>query len=127
MTQTYLKWKVMTKIIDNNTIIFEFNNPSLDEWNISENFDFHSKPFVCTIWISEIIDTSSLKNYTKNTDNDFLIDSLKQKVIWEIISTIYERAKYLKLDYLQKLSINWNKCWCIDNGVDICLMLPDEY
>lgn len=127
MVQTFLKWAVMTKIIDWNTIIFKFNNPSINEWDISEDFDFHKKPFVCTLWVSEIIDTKELKNYTKNIDDDFLIDSFKQKIIWEIISTIYERAKYIRLDYLQKLSINSIDCWIIDNWVDICLMLPSEY
>ncbi|MDD3793286.1 MAG: hypothetical protein PHI37_00540 [Candidatus Gracilibacteria bacterium] len=117
----------MTKIIDGNTIIFKFNNPSVDEGDISEDFDFHKKPFVCTLGVSEIIDTKELKNYTKNIDDDFLIDSFKQKIIGEIISTIYERAKYIRLDYLQKLSINSTDCWIIDNGVDICLMLPSEY
>ena len=110
-----------------NIIFFQFNRPNIDEWNISEDFDFHKKTFVCTSWVFEIIDTSEFRNILSWLVHDLLKDNLKKRVISEIISTIYERAKYLKLDYLQKLSINWISCWCIDNWADICLMLPDEY
>lgn len=127
MTKIHLKWAIMTKIIQWNTIIFEFNNPNIDEWNISEDFDYQKKEFVSTIWVFNLIDTSEFEKISSPLIFNLVKENLKKKVIWEIISTIYERAKYLKLDYLQKLSINWTSCWCIDNGNDICLMLPDEY
>lgn len=107
------------KIINDNIVCFELNNPIKDEWNISENFDFIKKPFVFTIWVSELIKT--------NESDEILRDIEIKNIVKEIITFIYERAKIDTLDYLQKLSINDTKCWIIDNGCDICLLLPNEY
>jgi len=113
-------------IIKKQSIIDEIINVDCD-FSSNVDFDYQKKEFVSTIWVFNLIDTSEFRNISSLLVHDFVKDSLKKKVIWEIVSTIYERAKYLKLDYLQKLSINWISCWCIDNWVDICLMLPDEY
>ncbi len=127
MTRTTYNKSKITKIVEWNTIIFECNTPNIDEWNISEDFDYQKKEFVSTIWVFNLIDTSEFEKISSPLVFDLVKETLKKRIIWEIISSIYERAKYLKLDYLQKLSINWTSCWCIDNGNDICLMLPDEY
>lgn len=107
------------KTICDNIVCFEFNNPIKDEWNISENFDFINKPFVFTIWVCEIIKTNE-------SDEDLKEIKIKD-IIKEIITFVHERARIDTLDYLQKLSINDTKCWIIDNGCDICLLLPNEY
>lgn len=106
-------------VIDNNIVSFEFNNPSKEEWNISENFDFINKPFVFTIWVCEII---------KTDESDETLKEINIKnIIKQIITIVYEKARVDNLDYLQKLSINNEKCWIIDNWCDICLLLPNEY
>jgi hypothetical protein len=54
-------------------------------------------------------------------------DTFWQIVLWKIFASLFQAAKIQPLDYLQKLRINWEKCWCIDNGEVITLMTPDEY
>lgn len=116
-----------TLIVEWNTIIFEFNVPNKDEWDISEDFDFQKKPFVTTTGTYDLIDLSEFELLSSPLIFKMVKQTLKKKVIWEIIITIFEKAKNIRLDYLQKLSINGTKCWVIDNGSDICLMLPEEY
>lgn len=106
-------------VIDNNIVSFEFNNPSKEEWNISENFDFINKPFVFTIWVCEIIKIDELDETLKEINI--------KNIIKQIITIVYEKARVDNLDYLQRLSINNEKCWIIDNWCDICLLLPNEY
>ena len=109
-----------------NRIQFELNLPCVKEWNISENFDFITKPFVFTIGVYEIMKIDLPVN-DNNSNVEILKDELIKTIVKEIIINIYLKAKETKLDYLQRLSINWCKCWIIDNGSDICLLLPSEY
>jgi hypothetical protein len=101
--------------------------PNVDESNICEDFDFHKKPFVSTIGTFDLIDLSEFEKLSSPLIFRMVRESLKKKVIGEIINTLYERAKSTRLDYLQKLKINGTECWVIDNGNDICLLLPEEY
>jgi len=114
-------------IVEWNTIKYEFNTPNIDEWNISENFDYESKLFTFTIWVSEIIDLSEFKQLSSDLIFDLVEESLIKKIIRSVIDTLYFKAKEKKLDYLQKIHINWTLCWVIDNWNDICLLLPNEY
>jgi len=110
-----------------NVISFQFNKPNIDEWNISENFDYKRKPFVYTIWISELIKTEFLKNLVSPLFYEITCENFKNKLVSEIIDIVFQKAKSEKLDYLQKLKINNTDCWIIDNWEDICLLLPSEY
>jgi len=93
-----------------------FSPPRKDEWDISEDFDYHRKPFVITKWVYE-----EVKIYTSDED-------IKKQIIFNrIINTYYEKAKVMKLDYLQKLKVNRDICRLIDNWTDICLMYPTDY
>lgn len=116
-----------TIVIESNKIEFEFNSPSEDEWNISENFDITSKQFSFTVWINNLIDLSDFKELSSKFIYDLVESKLKESIASNIIKTIYIKAKETRLDYLQKININWTKCWIIDNWNDICLMLPEEY
>lgn len=113
------------KDIHGNRIQFELNLPSKDEWNISENFNYLSKPFVFTVGVYEIMKTD-ISNERDTESKEQKEESIKTTV-GEIISFIHQKAWETRLDYLQRLSINDNKCWIIDNGNDICLLLPSEY
>lgn len=110
-----------------NNIILQFNTPNIDEWNISEDFDYKNKIFVFTNWVSDLIKTDFLENIISPILYEITIENFKHKLITEIIDIIYKEAKVRKLDYLQKLKINNTDCWIIDNWEDICLLLPSEY
>lgn len=110
-----------------NNIIFQFNSPNIDDWDISENFDYKNKIFVFTKWVHELIKTDFLKTIVSPFNYELTSENFKHKLIAEIIDIIYKEAKVKKLDYLQKLSINSVDCWIIDNWEDICLLLPSEY
>ncbi len=110
-----------------NKIIFQFNSPNIDDWDISENFDYKNKIFVFTQWVQELIKTDFLEDILLQFNHEVVSENFKHKLIAEIIDIIYKEAKVKKLDYLQKLSINSVDCWIIDNWEDICLLLPNEY
>lgn len=93
-----------------------FTPPRAENGNISEDFDYNKKNFVITKWVYEEIAV-----YTSDSD------MIKQNIFQVIIDKYYEKAKVMKLDYLQKLVINREKCWLIDNWEYICLMFPEEY
>ena len=78
---------------------------------ISEDFNFHKKPAVFTCGVEEL----------------FYDTGTAQAVCFSILSFYFQEAKKQKLDYLQKLNINGVCVWIIDNGSDICLLLPEEY
>ena len=78
---------------------------------VSEDFDFHQKPAVLTCGVEELFSDSCTA----------------QAVAFSILDFYYQEAKIKKLDYLQKVSINEVSVWLIDNGSDICLLLPEEY
>lgn len=96
-----------------NKIIFQFNSPLAETNFTAEDFDLSKKSSYVTIGIQDLL----------NTDNEFEINEIYSK----ILTTISSKAKTVKLDYLQKVSINWTEVWCIDNGYDICLMTKEEY
>ena len=98
-----------------NYIELSFLSPEKEDWYIRESFNYREKPFYITLWVNSLL---NLIDYIE----------LKQQLIYHnIINKIYEKSKVKDLDYLQKLNINGTKCWIIDNGSNICLMLPDEY
>jgi hypothetical protein len=78
---------------------------------ISEDFDFHKKPAVLTCGVQELFSDSCIA----------------QSVAFTIFDFYHQEAKKKKLDYLQKISINGVSVWLLDNGSDICLLLPEEY
>lgn len=99
-----------------NSFELNFSIPSKDEWNISEDFNYNKKAFVVTKLLAD----------------DFKIDGEYefieiQTILYEIIKKYHQKSKIMRLDYLQKLKINWKVCWLIDNWNDICLMYPSEY
>lgn len=98
-------------IIKWNNIEFKYNSP---EWDTPhETFDFKIKKTFITIWVEEII------KYNNKADLDFFTHS--------IFKLLKDKASKIKLDYLQKLIINWKEIWCIDDWEVITLLLPDEY
>ncbi len=102
-----------TLLIHWNTIQFQFNSPTAETNFLREDFDIIHKPSCVTIWIEELM----------NTDNEFELNEIYSK----ILTTLSIQAKIIKLDYLQKISINNIEVWCIDDGNSICLMTKSEY
>lgn len=99
-----------------NSFELNFSIPSKDEWNISEDFNYNKKAFVVTKLLAD-----NLK-----IDSEYEFMEL-QTILYEIIKKYHNKSKTMRLDYLQKLKINWKICWLIDNWNDICLMYPSEY
>ena len=99
-------------IIKWNQIELEYNSPT---WRqpIAETFDFKTKKTFITSWINWII------KYDNNHDLSFITQA--------IFKLLKDKASKIKLDYLQKLKINWKQAWCIDDWDVITLLLPDEY
>lgn len=98
-----------------NIIELYFSSPNEEQNYIKEDFDYKSKTFVITNWVNSLLQLES---------NDII----KQNIIYyNIIRELNDYSKSKDLDYLQKLDINWTRCWIIDNWNDICLMLPSEY
>ncbi|MBW7954425.1 hypothetical protein H3C61_01300 [Candidatus Gracilibacteria bacterium] len=93
-----------------NEIDIKYSSP---ETGISEDFDFLKKHFYMTIGVQKL----------------FIIENEIQKrvIATNIINKVCEKAKIEVLDYFLKIEINGNETWLIDNGNDICLMLPEEY
>jgi hypothetical protein len=90
---------------------FEFNPPVEETGFLKEGFDSVAKPAYATPGIAEIIERSTPI----------------QPVVSEIFRIFRERAKHSSLDYLQKLSLDGEKVWCIDDGNSVCLLTPAEY
>ncbi len=96
-----------------NNIVFQFNSPLAETNFTAEDFDLAKKSAYVTIGIQDLL----------NTDYEFEVNEIYSK----ILTTISSKAKTIKLDYLQKISINWIEVWCIDNWDNICLMTKEEY
>lgn len=96
-----------------NSINFSFNPPVSETWYLWEDFDLNKKSAYITIGIQDLL----------NTENEFEVNEIYSK----ILKTISDKAKISKLDYLQKVSINWIETWCIDDWNTICLMTKEEY
>ena len=107
----------MKHTILGNTVELFFNKQKQEFRNIVPKFDFPTQIFVTTRWVNDIL----------IWENEESLKLIQQMVFSYVITEIKERAKEEKLDYLQKVTINWNKCWLIDDGSHICLMLPSEY
>lgn len=87
-------------------IVFELNPPEEEDW-ITETF---SKEFkFTTLWVQEL-----LWDYSEEYSRF-------------IFKTLEEKAKVQPLDYLQKLKINWETVWAIDDWHWVTLLLPSEY
>lgn len=100
-----------------NTIELFFNKQKKEFRSIVPTFNFPEQIFVTTPWVNDIL--------ISTTEEE--IKLIQQAVFGKIILSIKEKAKTEKLDYLQKVIINSHKCWLIDDGNHICLMLPSEY
>lgn len=93
-----------------------FSIPSKDEWDISEDFNYIKKSFVVTKRLAGDLNIGIEYEFIEI-----------QTILYEIIKKYHKKSKVIRLDYLQKLKINWKICWLIDNWNDICLMYPEEY
>jgi len=102
------------KILWNNIELL-FSSPNKSEWDINEDFNYHTKVFTVTKWVQDL--------FTLNNEKDVKI----QLILHDIIKKLNDKSKVKRLDYLQKLKINKELCWIIDNWEDICLLLPSEY
>ena len=105
-----LKYELFWNIIE-----LYFSSPSKDEWDINEDFDFQTKLFTVTMWVQNLFKLDSEQELKT------------QLLLHDIIKKLNDKWKVKRLDYLQKLKINGELCWIIDNWVDICLLLPSEY
>jgi len=98
-----------------NEIELFFTSPNEEEGDINEDFDYEKKLFTITLWVQSLI----------NIDEEYELKS--QVLYYSIIKKLRDKAEEKRLDYLQKLKINNTNCWIIDNGANICLLLPSEY
>lgn len=100
-----------------NSIELLFNEYLEWERYIENNFDFSSNIIVLTFWITDILHFK---------DEEWL--RIAQQIIFnDIITKIKKEAETKKLDFMQVIIINWDKCLLIDNWNDICLMASWEY
>jgi len=98
-----------------NNIELLFSSPNKAEWDINEDFDYHTKIFTVTRWVQDL--------FKLDSEQEIRI----QLILHDIIKKLNDKSKVKRLDYLQKLKINKELCWIIDNWEDICLLLPSEY
>jgi len=100
-----------------NTVELFFNKQKKQFRSIIPTFNFLEQIFVTTPWVNDILISETEEG----------LKLIQQVVFSEIIMKLKEKAKIEKLDYLQKITINSHKCWLLDDGNSICLMLPSEY
>lgn len=100
-----------------NNIKITITPSNIKYWLIKEDFNYHLKQFVITIWVNNLLKFKSNK----------YIEVKQQMIYHNLINKVYEKAKIIDLDYLQNIKINWVNCWLLDNWNDICLMLPSDY
>jgi hypothetical protein len=98
-----------------NNIELLFLSPNKDEWNINEDFNYQTKLFTVSRWVQDL--------FKLDSEQEIKI----QLILYDIIKKLNDKSKVKRLDYLQKLKINKELCWIIDNWEDICLLLPSEY
>ncbi len=98
-------WNIIIKL--------QFNEPHEETGFLSENFNLSKKQAYATAGISELL----------NQDSKIKV----QWIIWQIFQEYFETARIQKLDYLQKLTINWEEVWLIDNWEVITLLTKEEY
>ena len=96
-----------------NHIIFALNPPTRETSYLSEDFDFRHKGAYITPGIEEMLDIQNaivLKLFLGN-----------------IFAYLHTKAQLQKLDYLQKVQLNGEETWIIDDGGSICWMRREEY
>ena len=91
----------------------EMSKPIISEGGLKEDFNFYQKPAYMTTWVQALF----------NEKEPFYL----QLFLGYLLPVYFETAKIQPLDYLQKLTINKTTVWLIDDGVNICLLLPEEY
>lgn len=91
------------------------------------DFDFRTKPVKVTQWVMKLIQLSEFEMLSSPLVFGLVKENLKRKVIREILSIIQTKAIEQELSYTQKFSFNSTDCVVVDNGEDICLMLPEEH
>lgn len=103
------------------SVEFDFNAPTLETGRISESFDHLAKGAYATAGAADFIAEAGA--------GDGLLDGrfVSRFVIAKIFRTLADRASREPLDYLQKLRVNGEEFWCVDNGDYVTLLLPEEY
>jgi hypothetical protein len=96
-----------------NHIIFALNPPVRETSYLCEDFNFRNKGASITSWIEEMLaieDTTTLQFFLAN-----------------VFSYLKTKARLQELDYLQKVELNGEETWIIDDGNSICWMRREEY
>ncbi len=96
-----------------NHIIFALNPPTRETSYLSEDFNFKLKRAHITSGIEEMLDISN--------------EVALRLFLGRVFSYIKNKAQLQKLDYLQKVHLNGEETWIIDDGGSICWMRRDEY
>lgn len=96
--------------IHRNHIIFALNPQTS---YLAEDFDFRHKGARITPWIEEMLDIQNEVTLRLFLGNVFVY--------------LRTKAKLQKLDYLQKVYLNKEETWIIDDGGSICWMRISEY
>ena len=103
---------MVTYDIFENTVVFEFNSPTKECGYIAETFSKEHSVYTRTV-------------------ESFLCENnaidLVPFIAGRIVGILHKKAREIPLDYLQKLTVNGQALWCIDDGYAVTLLFPDDY
>lgn len=112
---------IETYTIEGNEISFTFNAlSSVSDWPSSE-FNYQRKSFEFSPEIAWILYFSEFEVMSSPLVFDLVKDTLKKRVLLEIVGKVRERAQAESLDSIQQLRINGMDCYLIDGSSTIWL------
>ena len=103
---------MVTYSIFENTVVFDFNSPAKECGYIAETFDKEHSIY-----------TRTVESFLAENNAIDLVPFIAGR----IVGILHQKARGIPLDYLQKLTVNGELLWCIDDGNSVCLMFPEDY